>query len=177
MWRQLDREASVSRRVYYVERVGLGRGPITAYFDMHEFRPGENWRTERDRLERVVQKQLLKEAPFAPIGQISLYDVWASIIPSVRPSHWITAGYRSTQDPKIKEPIIHFPASLGDTDKAIEDIGGPCFFAIDALPYPESIEAIDRRDRAVFCLTLLYAMSIAVREQMRAGGKTLMRLM
>ena len=172
MWSRL---ADNQRRVHYLERIGMGRGDIIPYWDMHEFRPGEDWIQSRDRLQRVVQKQLLKNTPFAPLGQISFYDVWASIIPSVRPSHWVTAGYRSTQSPKIKEPIIHFPASLGDTDAAIRDVGGPCFFAIDALPCPESIELIDRRDRAVFCLTLLYALSIAVRDQMRASGKTLMR--
>jgi hypothetical protein len=166
MWFSETKLKSRPRRVHYLERIGLGRGPITAYYSLEEWRPGDNWHESSDRLRKAVQKQLLKEATFVTLDSLSFHDVWASIIPSVRPSHWITAGFRSTQNLKAKTPIIQIPACLGDTDSAIE-IGGLVFFAIDALPYPDSLD-LSQRDRAVFALTLLSALSIAVRDQMRA---------
>lgn len=169
MWfrRKPDSSDDRPRRVHYLERVGLGRESITAYYCLEEWRPGDNWHDASDRLRSIVRKELLKEAPYITLGSISLHDVWASIVPSVRPSHWITAGFRSTQILKAKAPIIQIPVSIGDTDSAIRDIGGVVFFAIDALPYPESLD-ISSRDRAVFSVTLLSALSIAVRDQMRA---------
>lgn len=153
------------RRIYYIERSGLGRGPLTAYLSIDEWRSGDDWKESRDRLRTVVRSQLLEEASRVAIGSISFHSVWSSIIPSVCPSHWITAGIRSTVS-KRKTPIIQIPVSLGVANDAIV-IGGPVFFAIDALPLPKSLE-ISRRDRAVFSLTLLSALSIAVRDQMRS---------
>ena len=159
------------RRVHYLERVGLGCGPITAYYSLDEWRVGDKWNEASDRLRSIVREELLKEAPYITLGSISLHDVWAAIIPSVCPSHWITAGFRSTKALRSKTPIIQIPVSLGDTDSAIRDIGGIVFFAIDALPYPESLD-ISSRDRAVFSITLLSALSIAVRDQMRAQRRS-----
>jgi hypothetical protein len=167
MWFRPKPNSDRPRRVYYNERVGLGRGYITAYLIIEEWRSGDNWHEASDRLRQVVRKELLQEAPYITIGSISLHDVWAAIVPSVCPSHWITAGFRSTEILKAKTPIIQIPVSIGTTDSAIRDIGGVVFFAIDALPYPDSLD-ISSRDRAVFSVTLLSALSIAVRDQMRA---------
>lgn len=167
MWFPRRQTTDRPRRIYYNERFGLGRGPITGFIQIDEWRSGDDWNESRDRLRTVVQNQLLKEATYVSIGQISFYDVWAEIIPKVRPSHWITGGFRSTQIAKAKAPIIQIPVCLGSTDEAIEHIGGPVFFAIDALPYPESLD-LSQRDRAVFSLTLLSSLSIAVRDEMRS---------
>jgi hypothetical protein len=172
MWFRPKLSIDRPRRVYYNERIGLGRGYITAYIVIEEWRSGDNWHEASDRLRQVVRKELLQEAPYITFGSISLHDVWASIIPSVRPSHWITAGFRSTQILKAKTPIIQIPVSLGGKDGIVQDVGGVIFFAIDALPQPKSLD-ISSRDRAVFSITLLSALSIAVRDQMRAQRRAL----
>ncbi len=172
MWFRPKLSIDRPRRVHYLERVGLVREPFTAYYCLEEWRAGDNWHEASDRLRQVVRKELLQEAPYITFGSISLHDVWAAIIPSVRPSHWITAGFRSTQILKAKTPIIQIPVAIGGTDSAIRDIGGVVFFAIDALPQPESLD-ISSRDRAVFSVTLLSALSIAVRDQMRAQRRAL----
>lgn len=154
------------RRVYYFERgLGLGHYDRTPYISIDEFRMGDPWRDQRDRLRVVVERQLLVDASVVSIGTISYWRVWASIIPSVIPSHWITAGYRSTLNRWDKVPIIQFPASLGDSEGVIKDIAEQITWAIDALPLPESLQ-LEKSQRNVFSLTLLSSLAIAVRDQM-----------
>lgn len=162
-----QRDKDRDRKIYYFEsgRVGLGHRPRTAYLSIHEFRSGDDWKPQRDRLKRVVERELLCHASIVSIGQISYWRVWASIIPSVMPSHWITAGYRSTENRWDKVPIIQFPASLGDSEGVVRDIAEPISWAIDALPVPPSLQ-LEKREKRVLSLTLLSALSIAVRERM-----------
>lgn len=152
------------RRIYYNKRSGLGNGHITGYLSIDEWRSGDYWHESRDRLRKVVHSQLLVEASLFTIGPISFHEVWASIIPSVCPSHWITAGFRSNVTKK-NIPIIQIPVCIGSTDDSIR-VGGSVFFAIDALQLPVSLN-VSKRDRAVFSFTLLSALSIVVRDQMR----------
>ena len=162
-----DRNREADRRIYYFEseRPGLGHRPRTAYLSIHEYRSGDDWRDQRDRLKRVVERELLCHASIVAVGQISYWRVWASIIPSVVPSHWITAGYRSTENRWDKVPIIQFPASLGDSEGVVRDIAEPISWAIDALPLPPSLQ-LEGSKKRVFSLTLLSALSIAVRARM-----------
>ena len=156
-----------SRRVYYFDRRGDGLGirPRTPYLEIDEFREGDPWKSQRDRLKRVVERQLLCHASIVSIGQVSYWRVWGSIVPSVIPSHWITAGYRSTENHWDKMPVIQFPASLGASDGAVRDLADPMAWAIDALQIPESL-TLENSQRAVFSLTILSALSIAVRDRM-----------
>lgn len=156
------------RRVYYSQRIGLWIPPIVAYFSLDEFRAGDEWHEGRDRLSAIVQQEFLQDSARYAVGQISLHTVWASIIPSVYPSHWITVGWRSSAIDRQKEkaPVIQIPVSIGPTDEAIRDVCGPIFFAIDALPAPESLD-LSNRDRAVLSITMLSALSIAIRERMK----------
>jgi len=156
-----------NRRIYYFDKKGDGLGfwPRTIYIEIDEFRSGDPWRSQRDRLKLVVERQLLSHASVVSIGQISYWRVWGNIIPSVRPSHWITAGYRSTKSRWDKVPVIQFPASLGTSESVLQDLAKPMTWAIDALPLPPSLQ-LERSERAVFSLTLLSELSIAVRDQM-----------
>lgn len=163
------------RRIYYFDnrdRAGDGSylGPRlrTAYLAIDEFRPGDDWKSQRDLLRRVVERQLLSHASIVSIRQISYWRVWASIIPSIRPSHWITAGYRSTQNQWDKVPVIQFPVSLGDSEGVVRDLAEPMAWAIDALQVPDSLQ-LQKSERAVLSLTLLSALSIAVRTRMSQG--------
>ena len=158
------------RRIYYFEseRSRLGTRPRTAYLSIDEFRAGDTWKPQRDRLRSVVERQLLCHASIVSINSISYWRVWASIVPSVRPSHWVTAGYRSTENRWDKVPIIQFPASLGDSESVVRELAEPISWAIDALPLPPSLQ-LEKRERSVFSLTLLSSLSIAVREQMGRG--------
>jgi len=160
------------RRIYYFDNTdSTGDGSLlgprfrTPYLAIDEFRQNDDWKDQRDRLRRVVERQLLCHASIVSIGQISYWRVWASIIPSVRPSHWITAGYRSTVNRWDKVPVIQFPASLGDSEGVVKDLAEPMAWAIDALRLPSSL-TLERSERAVFSLTLLSALSMAVRDQM-----------
>ena len=164
---QKEKNYDTPRRIYYFERgrTGLGDSARTPYLSIDEFRMGDPWRSQRDRLRSVVDRQLLADASFVAVGSISYWRVWASIIPSVVPSHWITAGYRSTESRWDKVPIIQFPASLGDSEGVLRDIAEQVSWAIDALPLPPSLQ-LEKRERSVFSLTLLSALSIAVRDQM-----------
>ena len=162
--RRNGRDNERPRRIYYFER-GLGMGDRTPYLSIDEFRMGDPWRSQRDRLRAVVDRQLLADASFISVGNISYWRVWASIVPSVIPSHWITAGYRSTSSRWDKVPIIQFPASLGDSEGVLRDIAEQVAWAIDALPLPESL-TMEGPKKRIFSLTLLSALSIAVRDQM-----------
>ena len=163
--RDNDDDHGRSRRVYYFEPRGLGREFRTPYLSVYEFRSGDSWKSQRDRLRAVVNRHLLADASLVSIGSISFWRVWASIVPSVRPSHWITAGYRSSVNRWDKVPVIQFPASLGDSEGVLKDIAKPISWAIDALPIPPSLQ-LEERERNSFSLTLLSALSIAVRDQM-----------
>lgn len=160
------------RRVYYFDNTnsagdGYDLGPRlrTPYIAIDEFRSGDDWKDQRDRLRRVVERQLLCHASIVSIGQISYWRVWASIIPSVRPSHWITAGYRSTVNRWDKVPVIQFPVSLGDSEGVVRDLAEPMAWAIDALQLPPSL-TLEKSERAVLSLTLLSSLSMAVRDRM-----------
>ena len=154
------------RRVYYFERgLGLGRSTCTPYLSIDEFRMGDPWRDQRDRLRAVVERHLLVDASYIAVGSVSYWRVWGTIIPSVMPSHWITAGYRSTESRWDKVPIIQFPASLGDSEGVLKDIAEQVSWSIDALPLPDSLTLKGPKKR-VFSLTLLSALAIAVRDQM-----------
>ena len=167
--RKENEKDSRSRRIYSFNgsRNGfeLGVGPRTAYLAIDEFRNGDDWKDQRDRLKYAVERQLLSHSSIVSVGTISYWRVWASIIPIVTPSHWITAGYRSTENRYDKVPVIQFPASLGDSEGVIHDLAEPMAWAIDALPLPLSLQ-LEKRERSVFSLTLLSALSIAVRDQM-----------
>ena len=160
------------RRIYYFDNgdsegdgLHLGTRLRTVYLSIDEFRPGDDWKSQRDRLRRVVERQLLSHASVVSIGQVSYWRVWASIVPSIRPSHWITAGYRSTQNQWDKVPVVQFPASLGTSESVVRDLADPMAWAIDALQVPESL-TLQKSERAVLSLTLLSALSIAVRDRM-----------
>ena len=156
-----------SRRIYYFDKRGDGLGvwPRTIYIEIDEFRSGDDWKNQRDRLKLVVERQFLSHASIVSIGQISYWRVWSSIIPSVVPSHWITAGYRSTRNRWDKVPVIQFPASLGTSESVLKDLAKPMTWAIDALPLPLSL-TLERSERAVFSLTLLSELAVSVRGQM-----------
>ena len=156
---------SRSRRIYSFNGSGLGTEPRTAYLSIDEFRSGDSWKPQRDRLKYAVERQLLCHSSIVAVGSVSYWRVWAAIIPSVTPSHWITAGYRSTENKYDKVPVIQFPASLGSSEDVIHDLAEPISWAIDALPLPPSL-TLKERERAVFSLTLLSSLSIAVRDQM-----------
>ena len=154
-----------TRRIYSFNGSGLGAEPRTAYLAVDEFRSGDPWELQRDRLRRVVERQLLSHSSIVAVGSISYWRVWAAVIPSLTPSHWITAGYRSTENKWDKVPVIQIPVSLGSSEGVIHDLAEPMAWAIDALPLPPSLQ-LDREKRAVFSLTLLSSLSIAVRDQM-----------
>jgi len=162
-------EQNRARQIYYFDRKGhgyeLGSRLRTPYLVIDEFRSGDEWKSQRDRLKRVVERQLLCHASIVSIGQVSYWRVWSSIVPSVIPSHWITAGYRSTENRWDKVPVIQFPASLGDSESVVKDLAEPMAWAIDALQVPESL-TLKNSEKAVLSLTLLSALSIAVRDQM-----------
>ena len=162
-------ERKQARQIYYFDRRGHGHdlGPRfrTPYLGIDEFRSGDEWTSQRDRLKRVVERQLLAHASIVSIGQVSYWRVWASIVPSIEPSHWITAGYRSTENRWDKVPVIQFPASLGDSEAVVKDLADPMAWAIDALQLPESL-TLKKSEKAVLSLTVLSALSIAVRDQM-----------
>jgi|GEM_PF-3678041 len=162
-------EQNRARQIYYFDRRGhgyeLGSRLRTPYLVIDEFRSGDEWKSQRDRLKRVVERQLLAHASIVSIGQISYWRVWASIVPSVIPSHWITAGYRSTENRWDKVPVIQFPASLGDSEGVVKNLAEPMAWAIDALQVPESLQ-LKNSEKAVLSLTVLSALSIAVRDQM-----------
>lgn len=156
------------RRIYYnqSEFSGLGNRLVT-FIAIDEFRNGDEWIFARDRLSEVVQKELLATAPQVSPGAVSWHDVWASIVPSVIPSHWITVGWRDRWIKAEKVNIVQIPLSLGGTEDVIA-IAGQVFFAIDALSKPKSLETIEKRDRAVLSITLFWTIAIAVREEMRS---------
>jgi len=158
-------ERNGSRRIYSFNGSRLGPELRTAYIAIDEFRQGDLWKDQRDRLRIVVSRQLLAHASIVSIGQISYWRVWAAIIPSVVPSHWITAGYRSTENKWDKVPVIQIPVSLGTSESVVRDIAEPIAWAIDALQLPESLQ-LSKRERSVFSLTVLSALSIAVRSRM-----------
>ena len=62
-------------------------------------------------------------------------------------------------------PVIQFPASLGDSEGVLRDVAQQIADAIDALPMPPSLQ-LEKRERRVLSLTLLSALSIAVRNRM-----------
>ena len=161
------KDESDRRRIYYFDntRDGHGLGLRTPYLAIDEFRQGDQWKDQRDRLRAVVSRQLLAHASIVSIGQVSYWRVWAAVIPSVVPSHWITAGYRSTESRFDKVPVIQFPVSLGTSEDVVKDLAEPVAWAIDALPLPPSLQ-LSRRERSVFSLTVLSALSIAVRSRM-----------
>ena len=167
--RKDNERTSRTRRIYSFNgsRHGseLGSEPRTAYLAIDEFRSGDSWKPQRDRLRYAVERQLLSHSSIVSVGTISYWRVWAAIIPSVAPSHWVTAGYRSTENKYDKVPVIQFPASLGNSEGVIHDLAEPMAWAIDALPLPPSLQ-LEKRERSVFSLTLLSALSIAVRDQM-----------
>jgi hypothetical protein len=156
------------RRVYYNQSdfSGLGNRPIS-FLSIDEFRNGDDWIFARDRLSQIVQKELLSTAPQVTPGSVSWHDVWASIVPSVIPSHWITVGWRDRWIKAEKVNVVQIPVSLGRTEDVIA-IAGQVFFAIDALSKPKSLESIEKRDRAVLSITLFWTIAIAVREDMRS---------
>ena len=159
-----DRERP--RRIYYFERrSGLGGRIRTPYLAIDEFRVGDDWKDQRDRLRLVVERELLSHASIVSIGQVSYWRVWAAIVPSVMPSHWITAGYRSTENRWDKVPVIQFPASLGDSDSVVKELAEPMAWAIDALPLPTSLQ-LEKHERNSLSLMLLSSLSIAVRDRM-----------
>lgn len=160
-----EKDQKRPREIYRFERSGLGYELRTPYLTIHEFRIGDPWKTQRDRLRRVVDREFLADASIVSIGSVSFWRVWASIIPSVAPSHWVTAGYRSTLNKWDKVPIIQFPASLGDSEGVLRDIAEPISWAIDSLPLPESLQ-LEASKRRTFSYTLLSRLSIAVRDQM-----------
>ena len=157
------------RRVYYFDgtRHGsdVGPNPRTVYLSIDEFRYGDDWSGQRDRLKYVVERQLLCHSSIVAVGSISYWRVWAFIIPSIAPSHWITAGYRSTENRLDKVPVIQFPACLGNSEAVVLDIADKMAWAIDALPMVGSLQ-LEKRQRSVFSLTLLSALSVAVRDWM-----------
>jgi hypothetical protein len=160
--------AKPPRRIYNYERI-YNRKPCNAYLSIDRFRGGDKWMDQRATLQRVVQKFILAEAAQHPVGSISLYAVWTALIPVVAPTHWITAGYRSSANRLEREPIIQIPVSLGglSTDQIIESIGGPLGFAVDSLIPPNRIDELTQRDRAVFGFTLLSALTLEARDLMR----------
>lgn len=165
--RKQDEQSKQQKRepIYRHERVGLGTGPRTCYLQIDEYRQGDRWRPQRDRLRRTVERHLLAEASVVTIGSISFWRVWASIVPTLLPSHWITAGYCSTMSEYDVVPVIQFPASLGDSEGVLRDVAQQIADAIDALPMPPSLQ-LEKRERRVLSLTLLSALSIAVRNRM-----------
>ena len=167
-WRRQDNDRS--RRIRSIGRSGLGVAQPNPYLYLDEWRYGDDWMESRDRLRSVVQTEILSREGSFTFGNVSIFDVWDLIIPSSRPSHWITCGLRFESEPKTQIPIIQIPVSLGTDERAIV-VCNAIFFAIEALPLPSNLEtniSIPRRDRAVICLTLLSALSIAVRDQMRS---------
>ena len=159
-----NKYGSRPRRLYCIEGPDLGRGDITVYVRLDEFRSDDEWILSRDRLRQVVRKQLLAEATFVTLGTTNFFDVWRSIIPTAEPDYWITAGVRSGKASKTKSPIIQIPVCL-PSDKGAIEVCEAIFFALEALPIARSLAAIPR-DRAVFSLTALSALSIAVRHRM-----------
>ena len=158
-------ERDKDRKIYYFDQSRLGHGPRSVYLRIDEFRSGDDWKNQRDRLKRVVEREFLSHASVVSVGQISYWRVWGRIIPSVMPSHWITAGYRSTQNRWDKVPVIQFPASLGDSASVVKDLAKPMAWAIDALPIPPSLQ-LEGREKRNLSFTLLSELSIAVRDQM-----------
>jgi hypothetical protein len=158
------------RRIYSYQRA-WNRRPVNAYLAIDRFRSGDDWARARDSLQSFVSRELLRDTARYPVGSVSLYRVWEEVIPTVRPSHWITGGYRCQIDRLEKVPIVKVPVCLPERllptdDRIAEKIGGPVGFAIDSLPPPETL-VVSNRDKLIFSATLLAALSLEVRDLMR----------
>jgi len=166
-WWKSRSDVEISRRIYSYERI-WNRKPINAYFCIDRFRGGDDWIEARNQLKSFVQTELLKDVARYPLGSISLYAAWSAIIPDVRPTHWISAGYRCQIERFEKIPIVRIPLSLSifaTDDRIIERIGGPVGWAVDSLPNPETL-VLSGREKLVFASTLLNALALEVRDEL-----------